>query len=442
MESVADSRFSSILQYLYATLPMFQRVGASAYKKDLGNTLALLQALGNPHHSLKTIHVAGTNGKGSVSSLLSSIFQESGYTTGLYTSPHLLSFTERIRINGVPIPQTPICDWVEKYKPLLEDIKPSFFETTVALCLDWFAHQSVEIAIIETGLGGRLDSTNVITPELSIITNISWDHMDLLGNSLSEIAYEKAGIIKSACPVVIGQKRLETQRVFEQKAEETSSQIYWASDTVALESVINPGKYARWKDTISGKIWDLDLMGGYQRENLATVLTAIPILTELGWNLPEAAIQEGVKKVRENTGLRGRMEQLREHPRVVLDTGHNEAGVQEVLEQLRQGSEKQWHIVWGMVGDKDRSKVLALLPPEARYYWVKPDLPRGLSADVLSADAQQYGLKGDVYASVALGIEAALQVAQSQDLIYIGGSTFVVAEALAIEEKVKTFVLK
>lgn len=425
--------FETTLTYLYSRLPMFTRQGASALKNDLTNTIALCNALNNPHHLFPAIHIGGTNGKGSVSSMTAAIFTACGYKTGLYTSPHLKSFTERIRIDGKEVPESYIVAFVQEHKALIEAIEPSFFEVTVAMAFDYFAREKVDIAIIEVGLGGRLDSTNIITPELSVITNISYDHTDLLGETLAEIAFEKAGIIKKEIPVVIGEKHPETAPVFTEKALKENSPLYFAEEN--FSGYRTALSLFQQTVTVQGpektENYTLDLIGDYQIKNLATVLQAVDCMRNQGWNLPEDKVKTALSEVKRLSGLKGRMEILGEKPLIIADTGHNEAGIRYVLGQIQVlGGEKKLHFVWGMVRDKSHEKVLAMLPQDAAYYFVSPDIPRGLPSAEMQAKAMSFGLKGKHYLSVKDGLEAAIGNAGENDLIFVGGSTFVVAEAL------------
>jgi dihydrofolate synthase/folylpolyglutamate synthase len=426
--------FHETLTYLYAALPVFHRIGPAAYKNDLGNTIALMQALNHPERALPSIHIAGTNGKGSVSSMLSAIFTHAGYKTGLYTSPHLQSFTERIRINGKGIPEEEVAAWVGKMKPLIESIQPSFFEITVAMCFDYFRQEGVEIAIIETGLGGRLDSTNVVQPELSIITNISFDHMDLLGDTLEKIASEKAGIIKPGVPCVIGTKHPGVLPVFQAKAVEVASPIYQVADLwLPIDGTCAwPISTWNWQNKVTKHQLTVqtDLSGQYQQENIGTVLAACSVLNNIGFPIAEETICQALSQVTTLSGLKGRMQKLGDHPFVLTDVGHNEGGIQQVISQILSLDFDVLHIVLGMVSDKDRQKILTLLPTHAHYYFVHPDLPRALPAHQLKNEALAFGLQGNTYISIAAGIKAALAAADSKDLVFIGGSTFVVAEAL------------
>lgn len=431
--------YSETLEYLYSTLPMFHRIGPAAYNRNLDKTLALLAHLDHPQNSFKSVHIAGTNGKGSVSSALAAVLQTAGYKTGLYTSPHLIDFTERIRINGVCIEKHFVSVWVEKMKPVLAEIQPSFFETTVALCFDYFRAQGVEVAIIETGLGGRLDSTNVILPELSIITNISWDHADLLGQTLQEIAGEKAGIIKNGTPCVIGTEDAEVLPVFENKAKEVGTRLILSGGHWKCTNYTEAGALTELQflslDTREVHTFYCDLAGFYQQENLATVLTALQELVQKGFRIEREDVRQAFQRIRSLTGLRGRMERLGTSPLIYADTGHNIAGISYVFRQLSTFPHKRLHIVWGMVNDKDRNKIWPVLPRNACWYFVKPDLPRGLDAIVLKEEAALQGLSGEAYASVWDGYQAALQNADQEDLVFIGGSTFVVGELLGFLEK-------
>ena len=426
--------YKQTLDYLYSKLPMFTRVGAVAYRKDLHNTIAMCEQLGNPQDKFKTIHVGGTNGKGSTSHMLAAILQQAGYKTGLYTSPHLKDFRERIRINGEMIPEAFVVDFVEEQQDIMEFLQPSFFEVTVAMAFSHFAKAEVDIAIIEVGLGGRIDSTNIITPELSVITNISLDHTNILGTTLPEIATEKAGIIKKDLPVVIGETQPETENIFLQKAAETNSPIYFADHELRLEQLKKTGKYLNVA-VYSGTTpiypdLDLDLNGAYQRKNVLTVIEAIQILKQQGFKIEEKAVYDALKNVKGLTGLQGRWQTLSENPLVICDTGHNIAGITEVMQNINDTPHDQLHIVIGMVKDKDITGVLQLLPTDAHYYFCQPDLERALPALELAEQAKNHHLIGDVFPSVQLAFHAAKDNANANDLIFIGGSTFVVAEVL------------
>lgn len=406
--------YKETVEFLYTKLPYFTRDGKSAIKKDLTNTIKLCEVLNNPHLSFRTIHIAGTNGKGSVSNMLSAVLQNNGYKTGLYTSPHLKDFRERIRIDGEMITEEYVVDFVERIKPHIETIQPSFFEITVALCFDYFAHNKLDIAIIETGLGGRLDSTNIISPLLSIITNIGFDHMDLLGNTLPLIAFEKAGIIKNNTPVVIGETVPETKPVFLQKAMEQNAEIYFAEDD------INP-------HSLDGAF---DLNGDYQVKNRNTVFKSLEILSQLGFVINSNKTLEALQNVKSLTGFRGRWDVLSQEPKIIADTGHNIDGIKFIINQLKSETYHQLHMVIGMVKDKDRTAILNLLPKEAKYYFCCPNIPRGLESQLLEQEANELGLNGHSYSSVEAALNSAKNKAQNNDLIFIGGSTFVVAEII------------
>ena len=429
--------YPEVLDFLYSQLPMFQRTGAAAYKDNLDNTIRLDKMFGHPHHSFKTIHVGGTNGKGSVSHMLASVLQEAGYKTGLYTSPHLKDFRERIRVNGEMISEEAVVRFVELYqeKNRYENIEPSFFELTVSMAFDYFRSMLVDVAVVEVGLGGRLDSTNVISPEVSVITNISFDHMNLLGNTLPKIAAEKAGIIKSGIPVVIGESHPETAPVFIEFAERLGAPILFADQeyyadysllTIDGKQSLNIQKNGEM--LYSGL--KLDLLGIYQRHNVPTVLKAIDVLNEKGWTLTEEIIRKSLLNVIGNTGLLGRWQIIGHNPLTVCDTGHNEAGIRLVVEQINQTAWKQLHMIIGMVNDKDQTKFLSLLPSNAKYYFTKAALPRATEPEELLAKAEPYGLRGNCYPTVRQALSAALANAGENDLVFVGGSTFVVAEIL------------
>jgi dihydrofolate synthase/folylpolyglutamate synthase len=427
--------YQQTLDFLYSKLPMFTRVGASAFKKDLTNTIILCEALDNPQDKFKSIHVAGTNGKGSTSHMLASVLQAQGYKTGLYTSPHLKDFRERIRINGKMISKTEVVSFIKEQQKLIEKTEPSFFEVTVALAFDHFAKHEVDVAVIEVGLGGRLDSTNIITPQISIITNISLDHMNMLGNTLTEIAGEKAGIIKKNIPVVIGETQEESASVFVSKAKEVGAPIVFAdAELRAQDFKIRNNKLSLsvyQNSEIKYKDLQSDLTGVYQHKNILTVLETLAVLNEkTGIKTDQASIYEGLNQVKKQTGLQGRWQTLSKNPLVICDTGHNEAGIAEVIKNIAQTPYQSLHIVFGMVKDKDISKVLSLMPKNATYYFCKPDLERGLTADELKEQAATFNLNGNSYASVAEAKERAIQSADQKDLVFIGGSTFVVAEAI------------
>ena len=405
---------------------MYQRVGAAAYKADLSNTILLCEALGNPQNKFKSVHVAGTNGKGSSSHMLAAILQTAGYKTGLYTSPHLKEFTERIRINGKEIDKNFVVDFVKRIKSSIENIKPSFFEITVAMAFDYFAKQKVDFAVIEVGLGGRLDSTNVITPLLSLITNINWDHQDLLGDTLQKIAFEKAGIIKQTVPVVVSERNQEVDEIFRTKSNEEQSQLYFASDLWKIDS-ISEGVY-QVQDPSKTVELTLDLMGVYQRKNLGGVLQVVELLNGKGFNISQEAIRLALENVTTITGLKGRWQKLSHQPLVICDTGHNEAGIREVVAQIQAQKFEKLFIVLGCVKDKDLSSVLSLLPVDAYYFFCQAKIPRALDAIELSNRAAVFGLKGEVISDVNEAIGTARKKATPNDFIFVGGSTFVVAE--------------
>jgi dihydrofolate synthase / folylpolyglutamate synthase len=410
---------------------MFSRSGVKAYKADLKNTLLLCNFLGNPQKKIKSIHVAGTNGKGSVSHMLAAVFQENKYKTGLYTSPHLKDFRERIKLNGNMIPESFVVDFVEKTKGISEEIKPSFFELTFAMSLDYFATEKVEVAIIETGLGGRLDSTNVITPLLSVITNISYDHTDILGDTLAKIAYEKAGIIKPAIPVVIGETIKETKIVFEKKAKETNSEIFFAREKFKILSSEYDVKFLHLeilnKETKQKNNYLLDLNGVYQEKNILTVLTAIEVLKNT-FLLKEEKIKSALSDVKKLTGLFGRWDVVRQNPTVALDVAHNEDGIKQLMVQINKSEFKNLHIVFGMVKDKDLQKVLVQFPKDAKYYFTKAHNPRALEQEELKEKAKQFQLVGECYSTVNEALKSAISNTSEEDLIVVCGSVFVVAE--------------
>lgn len=419
--------YAETLTYLYQNLPMFQRVGASAYKKDLTNTLKLCETLGNPQNKFKSIHVAGTNGKGSVSHMLAAILQTAGYKTGLYTSPHLKEFTERIRVNGNEVAQEFVVDFVKRIKPSIEAIKPSFFEITVAMAFDYFAEQQTDIAIIETGLGGRLDSTNVIHPVLSVITNISWDHMDLLGDTLPKIAFEKAGIIKEGVPVVVSERQDEVATVFTHKANEAKSKITFASDIYTMAMTSHGQFNLAMKNNVTMSL-ETDLTGTYQAKNIPGVLCAVEELRLSGFTISEAHLHDGLKNTSTLTGLKGRWQTIGTNPLAICDTGHNEAGIKEILNQISETEFDQLHWVLGMVKDKDVSKILTLLPKDAKYYFCEASIPRAMPSGEVMEKARLYGLMGKDCKEVNSAILQARQASSPNDLIFVGGSTFIVAE--------------
>lgn len=402
--------YKETLEWLYNQLPMFQKVGGAAYKKDLTNTLALTNHLGNPHTKFKTIHVGGTNGKGSTSSMLAAILMEAGYKVGLYTSPHLKDFRERITLNGKPISQKYVVNFVANNKDFFAENNLSFFEMTVGLAFQYFADQKVDVAIIEVGMGGRLDSTNIITPLVSVITTIGFDHMQFLGSTLEAIAGEKAGIIKRNVPVIIGEYTKETKAVFEAIAMQENATLIFAQDN---EHVDYPS----------------ELKGNYQNQNKQTVVATCRVL-EKHFNLTETHIKKGIANVVSLTGLKGRWQIIQEKPKVVCDTAHNSQGLALVIQQIKQEQFDNLHIVLGVVNDKDLGSILPLFPTDATYYFCKPAIERGLDASLLQSTAATYGLKGKTYTSVKLAKKAAISHSTANDFIYIGGSTFVVAEVI------------
>jgi len=427
--------YAETLDYLFNALPMFQRVGASAYKADLTNTLSLCSHLGNPEKRFKTVHIGGTNGKGSTSHALAAVFQAAGYKTGLYTSPHLKSFTERIRIDGKEITEEGVVEFVANNKAFLDQLQPSFFEMTVGMAFWYFAKEAVDIAVIEVGMGGRLDSTNVIHPELCVITTIGYDHTQFLGNTLPLIAGEKAGIIKQGVPVVISQTQKETEAVFSQQAAAMQATIVFADQLwevakiqVSEDSSIQ--QLANFKVRSSDGEFNLKfgLNGDYQRFNLPGILEAVKQLRDQGWNLPDQALKAGLENVTEQTGLKGRWQLLQLKPLIIADAGHNEAGILEVVNQLKNYSYSQLWMVIGMVNDKDISKVLDLLPKEATYIFCQASIPRAMDAYELERKGNEKGLIGQVIPKVTDALEFARKNASPDDLIFIGGSTFVVAE--------------
>jgi dihydrofolate synthase/folylpolyglutamate synthase len=423
--------YQETLDFLFNALPMFQRIGAAAYRNDLNNTYALCAHLDNPERTLKCIHVAGTNGKGSTSHALCSVLMEAGYKVGLYTSPHLKSFTERIKINGIDIPEQEVVDFVVDNKVFLEELKPSFFEMTVGMAFWFFAKEKVDIAVIEVGMGGRLDSTNVILPEVSVITNIGFDHMQFLGNTLPLIAGEKAGIIKPNVPVVISQNQEETFPVFQKKAQEMKAPIYFAEDFIKVKSIgLNPSGKRVYEVIDEGKNdqIELDLQGNYQEKNLPGILQTIKILKSLGWKIEDFAVKNGLSKIVSNTGLKGRWQILGQNPLIICDTGHNEDGIRMIVDQINELEYWKLFMVLGMVNDKDVTKVLSMLPKNAWYIFCQATIPRAMDAEELSNKAFEVGLNGEVIRDVNLAIEKAKNLASEDDLIFIGGSTFVVAE--------------
>lgn len=423
--------YNQAVEYLYNSLPVFHRVGGVAYKPGLDNSIRLMNAFDNPQNKYKTVHIAGTNGKGSVSHSISAILQSAGYNVGLYTSPHLVDFRERIRVNGEMISEKYVIDFVETNTGLFEEIKPSFFETTMAMAFAYFADCKVDIAVVEVGMGGRLDSTNIINPILSVITNISLDHTQFLGDSLEKIAVEKAGIIKHNTPVIIGETQPETKPVFIEKAQNENAKIIFAEDEFPIKCIdfedINLVVDAPGFDELR-----IGLKGEYQRKNVTTTLASIAQLKHIGLNISDKNIRDGFENVMKITGLQGRWQILQSHPTVIVDTGHNKAGIQYVVNQLRNSEFQELHMVIGMVNDKDISSVLALLPKNAVYYFTNANIERALSADNLKSQAEKLELTGESYSTVEKAVRAALIRANVDDMVFIGGSNFVVGEALPL----------
>ncbi|WP_299399441.1 folylpolyglutamate synthase/dihydrofolate synthase family protein [uncultured Gelidibacter sp.] len=404
--------YQDTVNWMFQQLPMYQNQGKTAYKANLDNTLLLAKHLQNPELNFKSIHVAGTNGKGSTSHMLASILQEAGYKVGLYTSPHLKDFRERIKINGNEVSEDFVVDFIENHKDFFESHSLSFFEMTVGMAFDYFSKEKVDIAIIEVGMGGRLDSTNIITPEVSVITNIGLDHTQFLGSTLEAIAFEKGGIIKPRVPVVIGQTQPETEKVFKELVNTRGSEIHFADQQ---------------KDVVS---YESDLKGYYQEKNKATVLAAISIIRQKSFDISEEALKNGFLNVVKNTGLNGRWQVLQNEPKVICDTAHNKDGLEYAMKQLSDENFEQLHMVFGVVNDKDVEPILPLLPKNALYYFCKPDIPRGLDAEKLKNIFLNHGFVGEAYEGVAQALSAAKQHATKSDVIYVGGSTFVVAEII------------
>jgi dihydrofolate synthase/folylpolyglutamate synthase len=428
--------YSETLDFLFNSLPMYQRQGKAAYKANLENTHLLDAATGHPHRCYLSIHIAGTNGKGSVSHMLASVLQEAGLKTGLYTSPHLLDFRERIRVDGQPIPEKDVTGFVEGYEEIIRSIRPSFFEMTVAMAFEHFAEQKVDVAVIETGLGGRLDSTNIITPVLSIITNISLDHTEFLGTDVPSIAREKGGIIKKGIPLVLGRSEETYKQVLLDMAGEKQAPVSVADATyVPAFFTLNPegSMILRLRRTDSETLvtYTCDLSGGYQQENLITALTSLEILQQSGWSISREAIEKGFSRIEENTGIKGRWQTVGNNPRSICDTAHNRDGIAAVMQQVAQVPRKKLHMVWGMVSDKDLDSILPLLPKDASYYFTPSSVPRSMDAHKLQTAAAGFGLKGSVYPDVEEAYRAASQAAGPYDLIFTGGSTFVVADLLS-----------
>ena len=424
--------YQQTIDYLFTRLPMFSRIGINAIKKDITNTVLLCESLDNPHTKFKSVHIAGTNGKGSVSHMLAAIFETAGYKTGLYTSPHLKDFRERIRINGEMIPQQFVVDFVQQMQAEIEELNPSFFEITVAMAFDFFAKENVDIAIVEVGLGGRLDSTNIITPELSVITNISWDHMNILGDTLEKIAYEKAGIIKHNIPAIVGETSPDTRSIFEEVASSKNAPIIFA-DKIRY---VSGWKFEKTQLSVEianllkdeHSVYSLDLMGYYQTKNLVTVLEAVAQLQLKDWKISQEHVEKALRHVKKLTGLHGRWDIIHHHPIIVLDVGHNVDGIKQIVAQVELTDYKDLHIVIGMVKDKDIENVLTLLPKEATYYFTRASIPRAISEIELCRKGNNIGLNGDHYPDVNKALETARHHASKEDLILVCGSVFVVGE--------------
>jgi dihydrofolate synthase / folylpolyglutamate synthase len=424
--------YEQTIEYLYEKLPVFHRIGKKAYKADLSNTLALCEHLDNPHQKFKSIHIAGTNGKGSSSHYLAAILQSAGYRTGLYTSPHLKSFTERIRINGETIPESEVVAFVENNQDFIEELKPSFFELSVGMAFEYFAKEEVDIAVIEVGLGGRLDSTNVITPLLSVVTNISFDHTDILGDTLPKIAFEKAGIIKPEIPVVISERNAETESVFIEKAKLENAPIYFAADYYQIDKIEQKAFHLEVEinDISENSILKVSsqLMGEYQTKNIVGVLKSIDLLNSLGFTISQNQLLAGFSKVVDLTGLKGRWQTLSESPKVLCDTAHNIGGITQVLGNLQKMNFHKLWMILGFVSDKDISTILSMLPTDANYIFCQANIQRALSANDLLEKATRYNLNGKAIADVNEAIAYVKNEADSNDFVYVGGSTFVVAE--------------
>lgn len=428
--------YKETTDWLFSQLPMYSRVGKSAYKADLETSEVLDKHFGLPHRNFHSIHVAGTNGKGSVSNMLAAVLQEAGYRVGLYTSPHLVDFRERIRINGEMIPKKEVVAFIESNKTLFEEIKPSFFEMSVAMAFDYFSRQDVQVAVIEAGLGGRLDSTNIIDPVISVITNISFDHMDLLGDTIAKIAVEKAGIIKQGIPLVVGEKDKETRKIFEERATALGSPVFFANDFFQVPFSILSNENRQYFQVMKGRksvypeLYS-DLLGFVQRKNLPVVLEVLELLKLRKWNITDENIYDGLSKVKFLTGFSGRWEIIGLNPKTVVDTGHNMDGLKQVVYQIGNTRFRNLHIVYGAVSDKEIDKILQVLPADARYYFTMASIPRALDVKVLAAKASFYGLPGSIHQTVPEALAAARKAAAAGDLVLVTGSTYVVAEALS-----------
>ena len=427
--------YEKTCEWLYAQLPMYQRQGPSAYKENLDNTLKLDEYFKHPHHNFNSIHVGGTNGKGSVSHMLAAVLQEAGYKVGLYTSPHLLDFRERIKVDGKMIPKKEVVQWLSSNEGILSELKPSFFEMTVAMAFDYFSRSEVDIAVVEVGMGGRLDSTNILTPVLSIITNISRDHVEFLGNTLEKIALEKAGIIKDRIPVLIGEERKESYHAIESIAKKKKAPFYSAQRFFQVPySVMSDDGYQYFSVRQSRNViypgLKSDLVGIIQRKNIPLVLQAVEILRRNRLTIDENAVYAGIANTKKINGLHGRWEVVNKDPFIVLDTAHNQAGIREIIKQLAEIRYEKLHMIFGVVNDKEIDHILRLLPKEGYYYFTKAKIPRALDEKILGAKAAYYGLQGNLFESVADAINGARNSAGKKDLILVGGSTFIVADAM------------
>lgn len=432
MDSV-EIKYQECLNYIFEKLPMFTRVGAVAYKPNLDNIIALCEAIGNPHSQFKSIHIAGTNGKGSCSHMLASALQLNGYKTGLYTSPHVIDFRERIRINGIEIPKENVIDFIDETKQLIENLKPSFFEITVAMAFDYFAKEKVDIVVVEVGLGGLLDSTNIIKPEVSVITNISKDHTNLLGDSIKEIAIQKAGIIKEEVPVVIGETQVETEKIFFSKTILHHSQIFFADKlyTVVHQEIIEGKMKLKIMNYTTMSIQDywLDMLGEYQIKNIKTVLTTLDVLKSLGWEIDHNTVMNALSKTKKTTGLKGRFDLVSEKPKIVFDVSHNEAGISELIKQIGKLNYEKLYIILGFVSDKDVQKVLTMFPKSAYYFFSQAQIPRALPYHELQKIAIENELKGQAIATIAESLQQARDLATDADMILVTGSFFNLEEA-------------
>lgn len=427
--------YKDAITFLFDRLPMYQRVGKSAYKSNLDTTLKLDEYFGHPHRTFKSIHIAGTNGKGSVAHMLASILQSAGYRVGLYTSPHLTDFRERIRIDGKMIPKKMVTVFVDQHKEILESLHPSFFEMTVSMAFDYFSSEEVDYAVVETGMGGRLDSTNIIQPMVSVITNIGFDHSQFLGDTIYKIAVEKAGIIKSGIPVVIGETQKEARLVFTRTARERGCAITYADKKIQVLYSTQSLKgtqvmHISWTKGHKMESVETDLMGLYQQKNVVTVLSVIEHLSTIGLNIQETDVRKGLAHTCTKTGLRGRWEIIGHNPLTICDTGHNREGIREVMKQIRQTPCKKMHVVLGLVEDKDPSYILEQLPTEAQYYFTQSGVPRAMDREKLAAEGLRFGLYGQICPTPLKALKIALSKADPEDLIFVGGSTFVVAEVL------------